>query len=240
MVAQLLRRFVLIPIVDDRSVVAGEYDERVIGELQAVERGQHLTNAPICLRDRIAAASETGRSEKPWMRHSRDVRVVERKHEEERLPLVLFQERHRLTRKDVGHVFVFPQCRLPPGHVPDSTHAVDDRLIVAMTRTDAKQFGIRFAGGPISNRLLVVDRDGILRVESDHATVLDVHGWHAVAGRRHDEGGVETDVERTWTNFAVPVRPARLPWACRRDWPESKVPFAHDASRVPRTLKKPG
>ena len=87
--AQLRHRVILVAVVDDRAVVAGEDDERAIGELQAIERGQDLADAPVHLRDDVAARAHPRLAAEARVRHARHMDVVEREHQEERLVPVL-------------------------------------------------------------------------------------------------------------------------------------------------------
>ena len=137
------------------------------------------------------------------------MRIVSSEEQEEWLAVVLLDETDRARREDVGHVLVFPQRGLAAGHVPDTADAVHDRLVVTVAGFDPQQSGIGLAGGTVVHRRVVADADRILGIESDHATVLDVDGGHAIAGRRHDERVVEADLARTGCNRrrSSPVHP---------------------------------
>ena len=57
----------------------------------------------------------------------------------------------------------------------------------------------------VADRLPVTDPDRVARVEADDLMVPDVHAGDAVAGRRHDEGLVEADLQWARSDRAVPV-----------------------------------
>ena len=151
--------------------------------------------------------------------------------EEERRGRVPLDERDGLAGEHVGHVLVDPARGLPAGHVADPADAVDDRLVVAVARLHLEQAGVRRAGRLVADRLAVADPDRVARVEADDAMAPDEHAGHAVAGRRHDEGVVEADLERARPDRAVPVD---------RAGPEPEVPLADDPRRVARPLQHRG
>ena len=132
---------------------------------------------------------------------------------------------------DVGHVLVDPSRGLPAGHVADPADAVDDRLVVAVARLQLEQVGVRRAGRLVADRLAVTDPDRVARVEADDVVAPDEHAGHAVAGRRHDEGVVEADLQRARLDRAVPVD---------RAGPQPEVPLADDPRRVARPLQHRG
>src|SRR5574339_256435 len=101
------------------------------------------------------------------MRHSRYMRVVRGEVQKERLVLVRINERDRLRREDVRHVFVFPQRGAATGHVADAADAVDDGLVVPMAGVHLQQFGMIFAGWPISDRFAITHADGITTVSTN-------------------------------------------------------------------------
>ena len=72
-------------VVEDAAVVAGEDDERVVGQLQLVELGEHLANGPVELDDGVAADAALALAAELRVRHARDVDVVRGHFEEERL-----------------------------------------------------------------------------------------------------------------------------------------------------------
>src|SRR5437667_3388246 len=73
--------------------------------------------------------------------------------------------------------------------------------------------------------------DGIGRIQSSHAMVLYEHARDTVAGCRHDEGVVETDFQRTRSDFPVPIQMAIA---------QTEVPLAHAAGGVTRSFQQRG
>ena len=229
MLTQFFDRIITIPIVDDRAVVAREQDQRIAGELQAVERREDLADGPIELCDGVATRPHGRRAHEARVRQARHVRIVQRKKEEERLRSLLLDEADRFARKDVSHVFVFPQRGLAAGHVADAADAVDDGLVVAVAGMNLEEIGIATAGRRIAKGFAVAHGYRILAIEADHAAVLDVNGGHPVAGRGHDERGIEADVVRARPDLAVPVRSA--------GGAQAEVPLAHNPGCIAGSLK---
>ena len=92
MAPELRHRIVLVAVVDDRPVVAGEDHQGVVGQLQPVERVEDLADRPVRLDDDVTARSDRGLAGEPRMRHARHVRVVQGEEQEERLRLLLLDE----------------------------------------------------------------------------------------------------------------------------------------------------
>ena len=234
-VAELLDGVVAIAVVDDRAVVAGEDDQRVLGQPALVERLEHLADRPVELDDRVAPRAHPALAGEPRVRHARDVDVVGREVEEERPGLVPLDERDGLARERVGHVLVLPEGRLAALHVADPADAVDDRHVVAVAGMEPQQLGVGLARRLAVDRPAVADLDRVGRVEADDAMAPHVDARDAVAGRRHDEALVEPDLERPRLDLAVPVDRARprAPGAtCRRPRSGSRPPSARSASVV--------
>ena len=106
------------------------------------------------------------------------------------------------------------RAALPPGHPADAADAVDDRVVVAVAASalELEQLGILAPGRLGADFFAIAHLDRIGGIESDDAMVLHIDARHAVAGRGHDEGVVEADLERPGLDLAVPIRPA----FCRR------------------------
>src|SRR5215217_4088897 len=58
-VAQLLHSRVAVAVVDDRTVVTGEDDDRAFGQARTIEGFHDLPDGPVGLHDRVPARSET-------------------------------------------------------------------------------------------------------------------------------------------------------------------------------------
>ena len=152
-VAELLDGEVLVAVVEHRAVVAGEDHQRVVGQLQAVERREQLADAPVELHDRVAAGPIVVLPTNRGVRHARHVDVVRGEVEEERLVLVPLDELDALAREGVGHVFVFPERGLAALHVADAADAVDDRHVVAVAPVELQAVAFADAGRLAGDRL---------------------------------------------------------------------------------------
>jgi hypothetical protein len=166
------------------------------------------------------------------MWHSRNVRIVGGEVEEKWPALVSFDERHGLRREHVSHVFILPQRASSAGHESNSADAVDDRLIVPVTRMNLEEFRMIFAGRPITNRFAIADTDWIGRLTANRAMVFDVDRWHSITGRSHDERVLESHFVRSWCDLAIPI------WATLR--PQAQMPLANHSGRVPRAAQHRG
>ena len=74
---------------------------------------------------------------------------------------MLFDERARFPGKHVRHIFIFPKRGFSAGHIADPAYAVDDRLVMAITRMHLELLGIRLAGWPVADRRIVTNCDRI-------------------------------------------------------------------------------
>ena len=227
MVAQLLHRLVLIAVVDDRSVVAGEDDEGVAGELRAdrARRGSRRPTSPVARSHRRAGPSASCRQTADAARAAHADRASAKKRKNGLRPMLL-DERDGLAGEDVGHVLVFPQRRLAARHVADPADPVDDRLVVSVAGLHREQVGFARAGRPVADRLAVADADGIGGIEAGDAAVLDVDGRHAVAGGGHDEAE-----SKPTSSGPGRISPFQSRPACRS---EPEMPLADDAGRDSR------
>jgi hypothetical protein len=94
---------------------------------------------------------------------------------------------------------------------------------VAVAGLHLEEFGIGRAGRLAGEGVAVIHADGIVGVQVDHAAILHENAGHAVAGGGKNEGVVETDIERTGGNLAIPVEVAGA---------QAQMPLAHNASPV--------
>ena len=70
--------------IEDAPVVARDDDQRVLAQLQPIERFEHAADGRVEFLNDIASHSGLAGAAKPGMRHARNVRVVSREVEEER------------------------------------------------------------------------------------------------------------------------------------------------------------
>src|SRR5690606_26303851 len=66
-VAQLLTRLVLVTVINDRTVVAGENDEGPPRQIVSFERREQFTHAPVELQNRIPARTHAALSREARM-----------------------------------------------------------------------------------------------------------------------------------------------------------------------------
>ena len=67
---------IVVSVFDRAAVVRREYDQRVLRQVQSVERRKHLTHGPVELVNYIATPSAVARAPESRMRHHRLVNVV--------------------------------------------------------------------------------------------------------------------------------------------------------------------
>src|SRR5262249_33108777 len=111
--------------IHDRPVVAGDDHQRVLRQLQTVERGEDFSGGPIKLNNDIPARPQTAFAGKTRMRNARDMNVVGGEIKEEGLLLVALNELNGMTRQYIGHIFVNPARRMSAAHIADPADAVD-------------------------------------------------------------------------------------------------------------------
>jgi len=89
------------------------------------------------------------------------------------------------------------------------------------------------SGGQLGERIFfaVNDIEGIVRIEVVDVAVFDVDTRNTVIGGGHDKGFVETDIDRAWANFRIPIDVAV---------PEAYVPFANDRAGIPDAFEGGG
>ena len=138
---KLFDRVVFVAVVDNRSVVARQNDQRIVGQAELIECFENLPGAPIEFRDRVAARAHLGCAAKTRMRHTRHVDIVRREIEKERLVAIVLDEVDGMLRKHIGDVLIVPAGRFAAGHVADAADAVDDRVVVTVRRFHRQQIG---------------------------------------------------------------------------------------------------
>ena len=67
---------VLIAVVDDGAIVAGEYQDGVVRQLEAVEGVHDLSDGPVELQDYVSTSSQTAFPGKTGMRDAWHVYVL--------------------------------------------------------------------------------------------------------------------------------------------------------------------
>ena len=205
MSVQQLEGLVLVAVVNHGPVVAAEDEERIICNVQAVQRAHDFAHSPVQLQDDVTAGAQTALSGEAGMRYARHVHVLRAQVEEEWFVLVGSDEVLGLAGDDVGDVLVRPQGGFSSGHPPDARDAVDDGVVMPLAGFHLHQFGVLQSGRPVSHLVAVIHGDGVPGVEAHHASVLHEHAGHAVYGGGYDVFVVEADVVRIGFDEAVEV-----------------------------------
>ena len=228
----LPRAVVGIAVVPHAAVVAGENDECVFGEAVLFEGGEDLPDGVVEFLNRVAARAGLAAADEAGIGHAGDVDAVGGEVEEEGAGFVLLDECDGLFCVGVGHVFIAPARGIAAGHPTDAAHAVHDGHVVPVGVLEFKQLGVLAAGGVVADLGLVTHADGVGGIQADDAVIFHIHARHTVAGRGHEEGVVEANLERAGRDLAVPIRPA-----CAA---ETEVPFTDDAGFVSGGFQKRG
>ena len=145
--------------------------------------------------------------------------------EKERVPLLPLDEGECLPGEGVGHLLVFPQRRLPSLHESDATDAVDNSLIVLVAPVHRERAAVSLPRRLPGIGLLVIHEDGIPLQFPDNMVVLDKNARHTVTCGGHDEGVIETHLQRARLDLPIPVGTS-LPAS------QAKMPFADDPGAV--------
>ena len=90
--ADLFDRPIFVSVIQNRTIIATEYDQRSFSQLQSVERSGQFSDTPVKLNDRVTAKSERGLPLESLVRHPRHVNVMRRKEQKEGFLLMLFDE----------------------------------------------------------------------------------------------------------------------------------------------------
>jgi hypothetical protein len=85
-------RAIVIAVIENGSVVAREYDDRILAHADIAQRPHHLANAPVHLGNDVATRPKPGGSREAPPREARDVWLMEGVIQEERFILVLSYE----------------------------------------------------------------------------------------------------------------------------------------------------
>ena len=223
---------VVVAIVDDRAVVATEYEDGVVSQVQTVQRVHDLAYCPVELQDDVAARAEAALAGKAWVSHAGHMHVLCTQVEEEGFVLVLGYEVLGVVGDDVGYVFIVPQGRLATCHPADARNAVDDGIVVSLAGFHLHQFGILFARRPVAHLVVVADGDGVVGVEVDYSSVFHEDAGNAVYCSRNDEFVVKSYILCIGLDERVEV--------CTALGAETQVPLADDTGGVAFSLEHVG
>lgn len=131
--------------------------------------------------------------------------------EEKRLVLVPGDELRGLQGDRVGDAFVDPQRRTASGHPSDARNAVDDRVVMAVARTQLQQFGILGPRRPVADLVVIIHRDRIGGVQPHDTAVFHEDARHAVDRGRDEVFVIETYIAGIGTDLDVEIRAADGP-----------------------------
>ncbi len=198
--------FVSVAIVEHGAVVAGDDEEGVVAEAEAMQGFGDFAYGPVELQNGIAAKAHAAATAETLMRIARHVDVVGAEVEEERLGGVALDELNGVVCDGVGYVLVLPKGFAAALHVADAPNAVDHGLVVPMAGTQlAEQFGVGECRWLALEGAVVAHGNGRRRVVVGHAAVLNVDTRHAVGRGSHDVMVVEAQVGEVFIQLSVPV-----------------------------------
>ena len=206
MAAGQLLGMVFVAVVQHRTVVAGQDNDRVVGQSLAAQGFSEPADRIVELQDSLSAQAHRTLAPKPLVRHTRHVDIVCTEIEEEGAAGVLMDKAHGMGRDGVGNVLIAPQGLAPTPHVADAPYTVHDAHVVSVAGTLlGQQLGI-VAPGRLSGKVLAVAHaDGRSRVAMGHLAVLNIDTRHAVGGGCHDVMVVEAQVGGRLVETTVPV-----------------------------------
>ena len=144
--------------------------------------------------------------------------------EEKGLVLVPGDELRGLQGDRVGDAFVDPQRRTASGHPSDARNAVDDRVVMAVARTQLQQFGILGPRRPVADLVVIIHRDRIGGVQPHDTAVFHENARHAVDRGRDEVFVIETYIAGIGTDLDVEIRAA--------DRTQTQMPFANGARDI--------
>lgn len=139
-VAQLLHCLIHISVIQHRTVVTGDHDQRVVIDSCLLQCTYDLTYRPVELNDGITAVPHAGGTPKPLVRVARHMDVVGAEIEEEGFLPVSLDEAHGMDGDAVSNRFILPERIAASRHVTDTGDAVHDALVVTMVGAGL-QFG---------------------------------------------------------------------------------------------------
>jgi len=216
---------------DGAAVIAGENDEGIFAEVEAVEGVEDLADRPIELLDHIPPGSALAGAAKARMGDHGFVDIVGGEEEEEGGGSWGFEKFYGLSGEEIGDVFVDPAGGLSAGHETDAGDAIDNGIGVVGIAMDFEDGAGVTAGGIGANFFFETDLDGILGIVADHRVIFDEDAGDAVAGGGDKESGIEAEFERAWADIAV-INGGSVA--------ETEVPFSDESGGVPGVFKESG
>ena len=227
---------VVIAVVDDAAIIAGEDYQRIIRDPEAIQGAQHLPYRPVELYDGIPAQPHTALPAEAGVGEARYVHVVGGEVDEEglRALALLTDEVDGVPRDGVGDVLIPPQRLAPALHIADAADAVDDGHIVPVAGAELiEELGMGTPCGLAREVLTIVHLNGRRGVVVRYAPVVHEDAGHTVGGGRHDVGLVEAQIHEPWRDEAIPVlRPCLVP--------QPQMPLAEGRRTVARGLEEVG
>ena len=233
MIAYEFLSLVVIPIVEHRTIVAGEDDNGVLEQTLIFEFLYNLTHAPVGFDDNIATRSHRGGTNEFAVRDAGNVRLVKPIIEEEGLSVrLLVDECANTVEQVLSHILVVPQSRMSAFHEADARNAVDDRIVVPMRRSNlCHEFRIGYSRRHSFEVLLVTDFDGVGGIKTYDIAVLDIDTRYAIDRCRKNAGVVETYLVRTRFDGMIPID---VPL------PDAQMPLAHSHCAIACILEHAG
>ena len=223
MVAQHFPGLVLITVIQHRTIVAGQYDERILRQSQPVHLLQKLRHTPVGLQNHIAARTHARLACKTLVGHTRHVGLVQTIIQKERSVTMVTHKLHRFLQEQFSHFLILPLCLFPAFLKAYPGHSVHNGACMPGTGVHTQQFGIvltcRLAGKVVT----VVHVKRIVFLQSHAFSVLYEYARHAVIGGSLNERVVVTHFFGARLYRAVPVHLSVA---------QSQVPFAHSAGGI--------
>ena len=217
-----------IAVVEDRAVVAAEKHQRVLAQVEPVERLQELADAPVQLFDGVAAQAALALADERFVGRARHVDVVDREVEEQRPLAVLPEEFLRRSTRVRAISSSFHQAACPPAIQPMRLMRSTIVPLCCESAGYRSISGWSCARWLVAEPMLVADRQRIGLGQPAHAISLYIRARHAIGRCGNDERIIEPDVQRPRRDPLVPVERAGA---------QPQVPLAHARSRVPRAAE---
>ena len=222
--AEPLLGIIVITVIDDRAIVAGENHQCIVQQAFGIEIRQYLTYTPVRLHDGVTSRAEVSAAYETGMRSAGNVRLMEPVIEEERLVGALsVNEILHVPDEEVGHVLIDPSGLLAAPHETDAGDSVDNGVVMAVMPSHLQHFRIGQCGRLPVEIMFVAHLYRIFRIKPDHLTVTHIDGRDTVIGGSNEAGIVEADGIGRRSNPSVPVHVAVA---------HSEMPFADGSGIV--------
>ena len=124
---------VVITIIQHRSIVAGQDNNRILLKTKSFQCIENLPYAPVELGDGVTSKPHGTRPTESFSRESRDVDVIGGEIQEKRLIGVLLDEPYGMSSQRIRNSLILPKRSTSTFHVADTSDAIDYRHVMPMT-----------------------------------------------------------------------------------------------------------